>query len=394
MKIIKILGVSFLSIVVLVLGTLFIVHGTFLDKDYLEPWDKSYRDRFDDPRVKLIAHGLLAASAHNRQSWKIRLSKTNPLEFTLFVDTQRLLQTSDPYSRQVTMSQGTFLENVRIGAQQLGYGLEMELFPAGEYDALGTPAIMDKHPVAKVHLHKTASSKHPLYHMISQASTKVKLPNVSLDKEVVQSLLQLNKDPNLKVLIVQNKDEVAKITQATIDAMAVDLRVSYEDEGGLFRFTEWQKNEHRDGISFNPFGLPKVQQFFMESLGAIIPMGKETAIDIGIQTFSKSVSSIPAYLLIISKGNSRELQLSSGMLFGRLLYTGRKHGLVMQPAEQILQEYAEMKTLYQEFHKTYSQAGETIQMLAGMGKPDIIPSHSPRRDVMSLIEPQGSRPQH
>ncbi len=70
---------------------LVLIDGTFLPKKYLEPWDESYLKQFDHPRIRVIAHGLLAPSAHNLQSWKISLDKENPLEFTLFLDSERLL---------------------------------------------------------------------------------------------------------------------------------------------------------------------------------------------------------------------------------------------------------------------------------------------------------------
>lgn len=77
------IGIGFLALIV--------VDGTFLPKKYLRPWGESYSKQFDDPRIRVIAHGLLAPSAHNLQSWKASLDKDNPLEFTLFLDSGRLL---------------------------------------------------------------------------------------------------------------------------------------------------------------------------------------------------------------------------------------------------------------------------------------------------------------
>ena len=54
------------------------------------------------------------------------------------------------------------------------------------------------------------------------------------------------------------------------------------------------------------------------------------------------------------------------------MLTARNLGLSLQAAEQVLQEYTEMSNLYQAFHEKYAKSGETIQMLAGMGKPDAV----------------------
>lgn len=58
---------------------------------------------------------------------------------------------------------------------------------------------------------------------------------------------------------------------------------------------------------------------------------------------------------------------------------------VMQPAEQLLQEYPEMAELYKKVHATYAEPDQIIQMLAGIGKPAKKVGYSPRRDVMDLI---------
>jgi hypothetical protein len=65
-----------LSIVVILLvvsAIVFIAGGIFSKPKYLEPWQKSYSKKFDDPRIQLASHGLLAANGHNMQPWKIKL---------------------------------------------------------------------------------------------------------------------------------------------------------------------------------------------------------------------------------------------------------------------------------------------------------------------------------
>jgi len=84
-------GIGVVILIGIVFLALIVVDGTFLPKKYLKPWDESYSKQFDDPRIQVIAHGLLAPSAHNLQSWKTSLDKENPLEFKLFVDSERLL---------------------------------------------------------------------------------------------------------------------------------------------------------------------------------------------------------------------------------------------------------------------------------------------------------------
>ena len=369
----------------IVISIVVIIDGSFLSKTYLDPWDQSYAQKFSDPRLQVISYGLLAANAFNRQAWKIRLSKGKPLEFKLFVDTKRLLPGSDPYSRQITMSQGTFLENARIGASNIGYKITITLFPNGEYDARGTLDSMKEHPVARVSLEKSKTTKHPLFDAITRATFKSKLLKNSVAKNEIQTLTTIKTDSDLEIRIFNDKKNVDRIKSFTIDAKAIDLAASLKTEGNLFRFTEWQKNLLRDGLTFDAFGISGIKKIFMQALGAIIPVSDETIQETELKEFSENVTSVPAYLMIISNGNSREIQVRAGMLYSRLEHLGTTMGLVMQPAEQTLQEYPEMTRLYKKIHKIYAKPNHTIQMLAAFGKPAKQVSLSPRRDVMELI---------
>ncbi len=61
-KIMKIIGISLSVIVVVSLVAGVFADGAFLRRKYLEPWETSYHQQFDDPRQQLVAHALLAAN--------------------------------------------------------------------------------------------------------------------------------------------------------------------------------------------------------------------------------------------------------------------------------------------------------------------------------------------
>ena len=97
--------ILFIGIAVMALS---IISGAFEKSVYLEPQNKDYAQKFDDPRIQLAAHGLLAANDHNMQPWKIRLDKDDPMVFYLYADSGRLTNEVDPFARQMMITQGTF----------------------------------------------------------------------------------------------------------------------------------------------------------------------------------------------------------------------------------------------------------------------------------------------
>ncbi len=64
------------------------------------PWEAA-GNAYSELRQRALSHALLAPNPHNRQPWKVDLS--TPDRVTLFVDTDRLLPHTDPFSRQIVI---------------------------------------------------------------------------------------------------------------------------------------------------------------------------------------------------------------------------------------------------------------------------------------------------
>ena len=67
-----------------------------------------------DPRRRALAWALLAPNPHNLQSWSVDLSQ--PGAIVLFADRTRLLPQTDPFSRQILIGHGCFLEILSMAA--------------------------------------------------------------------------------------------------------------------------------------------------------------------------------------------------------------------------------------------------------------------------------------
>ena len=78
-----------------------------------------------------LAFAILAPNSHNRQPWLADLRE--PGAIVLRVDRERLLPETDPWFRQIVVSQGTFLEALAIALRQRGVEPEITLFPEGEF---------------------------------------------------------------------------------------------------------------------------------------------------------------------------------------------------------------------------------------------------------------------
>lgn len=378
-------------LVIIAVASLFIISGVFQSPKYLEPWEITYSQKFEDPRIRLIAHGLLAANGHNMQPWKIRLDRDNPLAFYLYADGDRLTNEVDPFARQMMVTQGTFLEYVKIAGDELGYKSTVELFPQGDYDEQQLLESMNTTPVAKITLTKDNPLSSPLYDPIFLPDTnRVAYQSTKLTSEQIDQLINLTTDANISIKIFQDKENVDKLGSYAMKAATIEAgvtRVMKESEI-IFRANEYQKNKFRYGFSVEGKGTSGLMRHLMQGLVTLFPSmnSGQAAENMFIKSAQTSVDNTPAYAMIITKDNSRSSQIQSGMLYSKLTLTAHRLGFVVQPLSQALEEYPEMKEPYNSIHHDYASDGGTIQVLVRLGKPTKEVPQSMRRDVMDLIE--------
>jgi Nitroreductase family/Putative TM nitroreductase len=81
----------------------------------------------------LINYAILAPSSHNSQPWKFNVQAT---AIDLYADRSRALPTIDPSHRELTISCGAALFNLRVAAQHFGYHSTSQIFPTANRDWL------------------------------------------------------------------------------------------------------------------------------------------------------------------------------------------------------------------------------------------------------------------
>lgn len=375
---------------VLVLAALFIISGFFLPQKYMEPWRKDYAAQFSDPRVQLAADGLLAASNHNMQPWKIRLDKNDPMVFYLYADSTRRTDEVDPLARQMMVSQGTFLEYVAVAGKEKGWQTDIKLFPDGAYEESSLSQSMDTKPVAKITLSKAQPKNNSLYAglFLPDTNREAYEPEKLTDAQV-SKLGSLSSGKDLSIKVYQDNDNLSKIGNYAMQSAEIEAGVTrvMDESDKIFRPNEYQKNQYRYGYSVEGQGTSGFMKHILQGLVTVFPSlnAGKAATDNFINYTRTSVENTPAYAMIVTTDNSRYAQVEAGMAYSSLVLTGHEQGLVMQPLSQVLEEYPEMKVPYDAFKQSYAPGGGTVQMLFRVGKCAKETPLSMRRDVNDLI---------
>lgn len=346
--------------------------------EYLSSW---HEHGFKDIKYLALSYAILAPSAHNLQSWKVKFIGEN--ELLLYCNDTRLLPETDPLNRQIMLSQGTFLEFYKIAAQNFGYRCEITLLPNGKLDNLQTD------PIAKISLYKDNEiKKDPLFNEILNRSTNRNVyKNSDITQEQINTLTSSLDDKTMQIgfTTTQNIEQITKEKYIAKKAWEIEFLTPSKalETYKYLRIGSSEINKYRDGICIDN---PVVN--FMSATGIlnrkVAPKKDDFITKDQLSKFDEKIDSTNSFVYLITSDNSRQAQIKAGMTYARMQLMATKLGLVMHPLSQALQEYKEQDEMYKDIHKMLAKNSETIQMWCRIGTADGV-KKSPRKDIYSFV---------
>jgi hypothetical protein len=370
-------------------GIVLLSEGALMQPKYLEPWGKTYYQKFADPRTQILAHGILAANGHNLQSWKFVYGKDDPNGFDVYLETARLAPAVDPYHTQATISQGTLFEYASLAADKLGYRLKADLFPDGEYAQKAVAPILDHTRVAHVELVPAQPLEEALYDaMFKPDTSRVTYQKGMLTPAQVRALSAVDL-PHLRVEYVGSGEQYERLKRYMLDSASVETGVPavMQESRHLFRINEQEKNKYRYGFSFEGSALPGFKMNVLQGLLTVLPSmnNPESAKENFLAQTAMAVEQNAGFFLIIAEHNTRLNQFNAGRLYSRMLLKAHTMNLAVQPLSQAIEEYPEMRGIQAAIHRDFVHADETILMLFRIGVPQREVPRSMRMDVEGFI---------
>ena len=335
-----------------------------------------------DIRRWAISHALLAPHAHNLQSWLVDLD--TPDTIVVRLDLRRLLPETDPWSRQLVISQGTFLELLQMAANERGYRADISMFPQGEFDAK-TP---DSRPTALIRLGKDDGVKaDPLFAHIFNRHThrgvyENRIPNAQARQTLADSVKGF---PVQLGLVTSEEASMQQHRAIAMDAWRIEMQTPHTllESYKVLRVGPQEIAQHRDGISLN---TPMVRGLVALNLfDRSKPSEPDSfAIKGQISEFNDKMSTTPACVWLSTSDNSRRTQMLCGRAYVRLQLAATALGLRMHPLSQALQEYPEQTNNYKAIHELLvgKDSTATVQMWTRLGYAPV-GSPSPRRGLQA-----------
>ncbi len=332
-------------------------------------------------RRKILSYAILAPNPHNLQPWRADLRQDGVI--TIWHDPARMLPETDPFSRQLVIGHGCFLETAAIAAREFGIELAISAFPQGE----PTRTTLEDRPIARIEL-KSGGQKDRLFDAITRRFS-AKVPFEKDRPVAAAAAAQISAaavHPGCRFTITSDVAEVAALRQALGHAMELELRTPPK----LKESIELVRVGYSEIVA-NPDGIDLGGPFF-EIMNQLGQMSRASMLDTSGQAFMSTVDRYWAMAnttstigWLTTQGNDRQAQIMAGRVYQRLALTCATLGVALHPMSQALQEYDEMSGLQRRVLGMLKPAAdEQVQMLLRLGYADRLKA-SPRRAVERIM---------
>jgi len=343
-KVMIIIG-SFLLIVILAFVCL---DGTFLAKKYASVWSNKYIERLENDQSKMIAYAIRAASSHNMQPWLVKPISTDTIE--LYADMDKALHVVDGDYKQLLMSQGTFIESYKQGALQYGYGVDI---------TYSVPNFSENRPLIATIKVRKKDNMGTVDSISSSTYDSVKSgENTDLRKTLDNCIAEYS---GFSYTIVESSLDVERLEAVLLDGTTIESKdeAATKELLDVFRWTEWEKNEYRYGLSLNT--MPAILKPFIQPIMKLSSNNWEGFGDSSIKQFKERLVRQNMYVLI-KCGNSSNLEyIYSGQIYQKLIFEVSEYDL--RPAMQALENFDAMKNLNTQFQQEYGGDGEVVWII-------------------------------
>lgn len=304
--------------------------------------------------IELIKAAIAAPSSHNTQPWQFRVADET---IELWADRTRALPVNDPYDRELTISCGAALLNLRVAAAALGMAAAIRL-DSDHYDHLATVCLgKGEVETALAGLAPAISERFSTREAFVDGALPDALPE-ELDAAVGREGARLH----------QVGDEDRSVLAELI---AEGDRIQFSNPSWRRELASWMHpRRDRDGLAMSPWVAP-ISRLVVRSFD----MGNKVG-----QADEDLARNAPALLVISTADDGQSSWLASGQALERALLlaatVGVQAGYLNQPCqvEQLRGRLADL---------VCPGRSAQVMMRLGFAEP---PSHrAPRREVNDLV---------
>lgn len=307
----------------------------------------------------LLHAALLAPSSHNTQPW---VFQTRSRSVRLLADRSRALPVNDPHDRELTISCGCALFNLRVAASRHDIGASVSLFPEPE----------DPDVLAEISLGPKAGGSEglgPLADELGRRRTyRKRFDPREVTAEIARELSEAAEAEGATLHLIEDKNR----RDAVADLVAEGDSVQWSDASWR-RELAWWMHSRRQGDGLTVPGL-------------LAPMAQAVVrtFDLGNRVAAKDrqlAEASPVIMVMATAGDAPEDWLTAGQSLERTLLKASRHGLQASYLNQPIQ-VASLRPKLQDL----IPGNPFPQIVLRLGYPTAEIGAAPRRELEEVID--------
>jgi hypothetical protein len=305
----------------------------------------------------LVQAATLAPSSHNTQPWLFRLD--GPV-VELLADRTRALPVNDPHDRELTISCGCALLNLRIAAAAAGLDASVELLPdAADADLLARVRLA---PSAAAQADAELSAA-----MAERRTTRERFASAAVDPKALRHLVDAAQSEGATLTVLATEDQ----RQGAAALVAEGDALQWANPSWRRELAAWMHPRRRgDGLTLPALAIP-VAQIVVRTFD----MGH------GVAAKDRQLADESPVLAVLStEGDMPHDWLAAGQALQRLLLVGVRLGLQASYLNQPVQVAA----LRPKLQQLTGRPGHA-QLLLRIGSPMKALPAAPRRPVFDVV---------
>jgi len=285
-----------------------------MNSNTIQAWDVSPEDfptqgSVQDKILFVLSFAILAPSTHNSQPWKFQIKDDSCY---VYYDEQFKLPYTDPTSRDLYVSMGAMLTNLKIASQYFGIWGDMRYLWQGNL-------------IAQIRFNFDASADDNLSGLLQAMLTRVnvrgKFDDRPIDINFLKSLFASLDNGEVVPYLINDKHAIAEIGDLTV----AGLHVAHANKNFRREMSQWMHNNFTRkqlGLPGYSLRMPMLLSFVIPSILPYVNMGMVLG-----KLNRISINSSPAIGIIASDQDNPRSWLQVGEVFERINLELERQGM-------------------------------------------------------------------
>lgn len=307
----------------------------------------------------LLGYAILAPSSHNTQPWRFEIEDNRVL---LYADRTRALPANDPEDRELTISCGCALMNLRVAAAHEGLGASCDI----------APDTIDEDLLAVVELGKgdaPSSTESELFQSIEGRRTyRKRFDDRDVPDSTLSALSEAAVEEGAWLQVIESEDKRQNIAALVSEGDSIQ----WSNPSWRRELAAWMHPRRRgDGLTM-PAGVSPIAQLVVRTFD----MGN------GVGAKDKQLADESPVLAVIgTDGDSVKNWLEAGQALEKVLLSAHSNGLQASYLNQPIQ----VASLRSKLQNLLGRGGFP-QVLIRLGYPADEIAPAPRRAIDEVID--------